>query len=203
MRLVVVGFPSSIHLAKAVAMLGRLDWDVHVVPSADQPWIDEFAHCTVHHYSRIHEPPAETPTRGVVRWSGRLETRRSTPRGEGAALLARLVDELRPDLVHSHELQSGAFLAYEARSLCPRPFPPWVISNWGSDIYFYARDPEQRAACRAVLAAADGYWSECARDVAIARAEGFRGTVLPVLPIAGGLWGLSARETCSSKGRLG
>jgi glycosyltransferase involved in cell wall biosynthesis len=37
-----------------------------------------------------------------------------------------------------------------------------------------------------VLALADAYWSECTRDVALAHAEGFRGIVLPVLPIAGG-----------------
>jgi len=184
-RLVVVGLAPSIHLAKSISMFGGLDGEVHVVAAVDQPWIDDFDGCTLHHLSRLYAPPTETPTRRVV-----VHPLRVPPGGDlrdgAAAMLAELIDELRPDAVHSHEFQHGAYLTIEARKRCRRAFPPWIVSNWGSDIYFYARDPVDRAVVREVLAHADGYWAECVRDVALARAEGFRGIALPVLPIAGG-----------------
>jgi len=185
MRLVVVGLPPSIHLAKAISMLGGLDWDVHVVASADQPWLDDFDQCTIHHASRVYPPPAETPTRRVEVHSPRVASGGDLREG-AAVVLAEIIDALRPDIVHSHEFQQGAYLTLEARRRCRKPFPPWIVSNWGSDIYFFARDPVDRAVVREVLAHADGYWAECVRDVALARAEGFRGDALPVLPIAGG-----------------
>ncbi|MFA6957677.1 MAG: glycosyltransferase [Thermoanaerobaculia bacterium] len=185
MRLVVVGLSPSIHLAKAISMLSGLDWDVHVVAAADLPWIDDFDNCTIHHRSRMYAPLAETRTRRVV-----VHPPHVPPGGDlragAAAMLAELIDELRPDIVHSQEFQQGAYLTLEARRRCRKAFPPWIVSNWGSDIYFYARDAVDRAVVREVLAHADGYWAECVRDVALARAEGFRGITLPVLPIAGG-----------------
>lgn len=185
MKLVVVGLPPSIHLAKAISMLAGLDWDIHVVASADQPWIDDIDCCTVHHFSQTHSPLEESLTRRVVLHPPYIPPGADLRDG-AAAMLANLIDELRPDIVHSHEFQHAAYLTLEARRRCRQPFPPWIVSNWGSDIYFYARDPVDREVVRAVLAHADGYWAECVRDVALGRAEGFRGTVLPVLPIAGG-----------------
>lgn len=165
-------------------MLHDLRWDVHVVGSIDQPWHAGFDHCTLHHLSRSHPAPIETATRRVVAhaaapWTGDIRQHR-------AATIARLIDTIRPDVVHSHELQHAAYTTLMARDLCTEPFPAWIVTSWGSDLYFHARDDHHRRAIELVLRHADGFGAECSRDVALARAAGFRGRAVPVVPVSGG-----------------
>lgn len=185
MRLVIVGFSGSIHLRKIVDVLDGLNWDVHVVSSVEHPWAEGFTGCTVHHMSAAFEPPAAAPGLRVIDHRPRLDGGTATQL-ERATELARLIDELRPEIVHSHEFQHAGYTTLLARERCVHPFPTWVVSNWGSDISYFARPPAHRRVVRQLLSRADAYWCECHRDVALARAEGFRGLVLPVLPIAGG-----------------
>lgn len=188
MRVLLVGFPASIHTVKHVAMLAGEGWDLHVVPSTEHPWAAGFRGATLHHLSRIVPPPdgAEAAGCTLVDHRDSLGGGTSTLR-ERAGATARLIADLSPDLVHSHELQHGAYQVLEARRASPEGNqPPWVVSNWGSDIFWYAREPSDRRAVREVLAHCQAYWCECHRDVGLAWAEGFTGRVLPVSPIAGG-----------------
>ena len=100
--------------------------------------------------------------------------------------MARLVDRLRPDVVHSMEIQRAGYLTLEARKQLGGPFPPWIVTNWGSDIYLFGRLAEHAPKIREVLAGCDYYSCECLRDVSLAKSFGFAGTVLPVFPNAGG-----------------
>ncbi len=103
-----------------------------------------------------------------------------------AAWLARVIKLLQPDIVHSLEFQQAGYLTLAARKFYEGTFPPWVTANWGSDIYLYGPLPSHAEKVRGVLEGCDYYTCECQRDVALARAYGFRGEALPVLPIAGG-----------------
>ena len=100
--------------------------------------------------------------------------------------LARIIRQLKPDIVHSLEIQHAGYLALEARDKLLGSFPAWIVSNWGSDIFYFGRQPDHAAKIRRVLAACDYYACECRRDVALAREFGFHGEVFPVVPIAGG-----------------
>src|SRR5207247_767575 len=88
--------------------------------------------------------------------------------------LARTIEAARPDIVHSMEIQSDGYLVLEARSRV-RAMPPWIVHNWGSDIYHYGRIARHVPRIRAVMAACDYYWAECLRDIGLARAFGLRG----------------------------
>src|SRR5690606_25647069 len=79
----------------------------------------------------------------------------------GAPLIARAVRWLQPDLVHSMEVQLAGYMCADAKRLVGRSFPPWLLSNWGSDLYLYRKLPEHRGRLRAVLGAVDYYLSEC------------------------------------------
>lgn len=115
-------------------------------------------------------------------------TGRDCPVLHGPKVLAELIRELKPDLIHSMEFQHAAYLTLAARDeLGAEKFPPWLATNWGSDIYLFGREPEHAAEIRRVLEAADLYSCECHRDIALAREFGFAGHVLPVLPNSGGL----------------
>jgi len=104
-----------------------------------------------------------------------------------ARQLARAIRKVRPDIVHSLEIQHAGYLVHSACLQLGNAFPTWIVSNWGSDTYIFGRTREHRDRLRQVFAACDYYTAECERDIDPARRLGFRGTVLPVLPAAGGL----------------
>lgn len=181
MRLLIVGFISSVHVARYVELLTGTGWDIHLFAArrGELPH-PELRAVTVHLW-----PPCADP--------GESEVEVVVPPGQvGAGLrdrgrcLAQLIDEIRPDVVHSHELQHGAALARVARDVAD-PNAPWLVTNWGSDILWYSRDPARVPLIRAILSSCDYYGAECHRDVALARAYGLRGEVVGVWPVAGGI----------------
>ena len=60
----------------------------------------------------------------------------------GPEVLAALIEELKPDLIHSMEFQHAGYLVLGARDRISGPFPAWLATNWGSDIYYFGRNPE-------------------------------------------------------------
>jgi hypothetical protein len=100
--------------------------------------------------------------------------------------LAALIRRLRPDIVHSLEFQHAGYLTLAAQEQLKGQGPLWMVSNWGSDIYYFGRDPGHAAKIRKILGRADHYCCECQRDIQIGREFGFTRTVGPVLPSGGG-----------------
>jgi glycosyltransferase involved in cell wall biosynthesis len=109
------------------------------------------------------------------------------PFGERVGDLERVIEAFRPDIVHSHEIQHGGVLVEAARRRAGEPRPPWLVTNWGSDIYWFGRDPRKVKGVRDVLSGCDYYSGECHRDVALGRAFGLRGRVIGVWPVTGGV----------------
>ena len=104
----------------------------------------------------------------------------------GPGVLASLVRRIEPDLIHSMEYQHAGYLVLRAKDLYGPGFPPWLATNWGSDIYLYQHFADHRAQLERLLKSIDFYSCECRRDIGLARALGFEGEVMPVLPNSGG-----------------
>lgn len=128
----------------------------------------------------------------AIRWPlPRGETRVATllermERYSPPARLARLIDELRPDIVHSLEMQLGGYLTWQARQRTVSPFPTWVYSSWGSDLFYFGRMPDHQRRIRDVLTHCDYLITDCRRDVQSARDLGFVGELLGIYPVGGG-----------------
>lgn len=195
MRILFVAMANSIHTARWVDQLAGHGWDLHLFPSTDS-WVEvhpELRNVTLHHTG--FRNPAQG-AKGVrfrgVSFARRVEDvwRRRVRKEKGddrrADRLAGLIARLRPDVVHSMEIQHGGYLTLEASRRLGRLFPPWIVTNWGSDIYLFGRLAEHAPKIREVLAGCDYYSCECLRDVSLAKSFGFAGTVLPVFPNAGG-----------------
>ena len=84
-----------------------------------------------------------------------------------SAWLASVIRWLKPDIIHSQEIQHAGYLTLEARSKFGGRFPKWIVANWGSDICLYGRLPEHAEKIRAVMAACSHYHCECHRDVGL------------------------------------
>ena len=186
---------SSVHTARWIRQLSEQDWDVHLFPSIDAGSThEEISGITVHHsvFARARNRKGmRNRYRGIyvrfksIAWLARFALRQLFPEYR-VWQLNRLIKRLRPDLIHSMEIQHAAYLVEQARSTWSDAFPKWWVTNWGSDIYLFGRLEEHRRRIEAILANCDFYSCECVRDVALARSLGFSGTVMPVMPNTGG-----------------
>jgi len=225
-RLLVVAETASIHAARWVNQLEGTGWDVHVYQgSAPGSGIaPEFAFGTLHVPFSAAEQPGMTVrhTAPAGYLLDRVRSRvASVDRELGrrhSAYFVRLIEELRPDVVHSlalnvnwHNLSLPVLRARE--ELGERFAAPWIYSSWGSDLDYYAAESaDHRAAAEALLRACDYYIAECDRDARLAAELGFQGEYLGKLPAFGGAdvgrleqlrqpGPVSARRTIFLKGR--
>jgi hypothetical protein len=100
-------------------------------------------------------------------------------------ILSRVIQFYKPDLVHSLEMQHAGYLTLGAKKRLGGKFPKWAMTIWGSDIYLFGRLYKHKSHIQSVLAACDYFGSESERDIPLARALGFAGKILPVLPASG------------------
>ncbi len=182
------------HAARWVNQLAELGWDIHVFPAHAGALHPDFRNVTTYEVSS-HRPAGLHQSvrlkglwplsRGAARLS--YETRKHFPAwADRAAWLARIIDWIKPDIVHSLEFQKAGYLTLEARGKVKNSFPAWAVSNWGSDIYLFGRLSEHADRVKAILSGCDYYTCECHRDIKLARDLGFKGEVLQTIPIAGG-----------------
>lgn len=200
-RLLFVAMPNSVHTARWVNQISGQGWDVRIFPCYAAPPHPSLRNATIHDFPL--RPPGthrSVRTPGAWPWPGTRDVRVASymmrvlrrareltfPRSDPPQRLARIIARHKPDLVQSLEFQHSGYLALEAKKILRAGFPPWVATNWGSDIYVFGRLAEHRDRIREVLDACDIYSCECRRDVELAREFGFEGEVLPVFPNAGG-----------------
>ena len=140
MRILFVALPDSIHTARWVNQLSDKGWDVHLFPAYEAPSRPELRNTTV--YTSVNERPAglDASVRVKGAWPFRRGYRVQTvmnrllpgsgSSGSRAARLARLITRIKPDIIHSLEMQHAGYLTLDAKDLVQGPFPPWVVSNW-------------------------------------------------------------------------
>jgi hypothetical protein len=197
MRILFVSLPNNMHSVRHMRMLTKQGWDVHVFPTYPTGIHPEMRDVTAYYLSSpVRKLPQRRvrirsllpfPKRGFwlekileARWPGwRLQW------------LVRIIHEIQPDIIHSQTMFGPGYLTLNAKNEFERvyrksQFPVWIASNWGIDISYYGRLASHKQRIKEVLAACDCYTCECERDVALARSYGFKGKVLPVLPIGGG-----------------
>jgi hypothetical protein len=186
LRILFVGMPDSVHATRWINQLSDLGWDLHLFSATPGVPHHELRNLTVYNlsFARPQELNESVRVRGL--WPMRIGIERLSLKVSYSTWLARLIRWLKPDIVHSMEIQRAGYLTLEAKSQLKGRFPPWIVTNWGSDIYLFGRLNAHAEKIRAVMSACDYYHCECHRDVKLARDFGFRGEVLPVFPVSGG-----------------
>ena len=102
------------------------------------------------------------------------------------ALLRLFIKKYKPTIVHALELQNAGYIALKALEKNKPKDLKLIVTNWGSDIFWFQRFPKHKDKLERLLAIADAYSAECERDVALAKKLGFERQVMPVVPNAGG-----------------
>lgn len=182
------------HAARWINQLAKQGWNIHLFSAFEGKLHPDFRNITVYYSAAWRAQKSNSNVRLRTLWpflrgAAGLQSvsRRFPPQWrERAAWLARVIRWLKPDVLHTLEFQMSGYLTLQAKSFFRGSFPPWIATNWGSDIYLYGNLPEHTERIKGVLSNCDYYGCECQRDVELARAFGFKGQVLPVLPGAGG-----------------
>lgn len=195
MRILFVAMPNSIHAARWMGQLEGQGWDLRLFPAYDAALHSALRSVTVYTLSSRRTPEIHPSVRlrGLPlsqKGAGRLKYYRGRAfpdlLTERASWLAGVVRWLKPDLVHSLEIQHAGYLTLEARKKLRGRFPPLIVSNWGSDIYYFGRFAEHKPKIREVMEAAQYVQAECVRDLRLAREFGFAGEPFAVVPCGGG-----------------
>jgi hypothetical protein len=181
MRLLFVSMADSLHAARALGMLAETGWEIHL--------FDANLGTTLHPALRnvtVH------PANPCVPASGSGVEIAPAQRGPTDSFDARVrhlndvLEDVQPDLVQSDGLIDGSALVDAVwRSRGPIA-APWLATNWGSDLLVARDSPVYRPGVRSVLSHCGYYRCVCHRDVALARAFGFRGRVIGIWPTPGG-----------------
>ena len=96
--------------------------------------------------------------------------------------LAKILKKSSYDVIHAVELQGAGYLLLEIKNILNQ-FPGKIIlTNYGSDIYFYQNDTTNRQKLIDLLELATHYSAECQRDYELASDLGFKGSYLMKAP---------------------
>jgi glycosyltransferase involved in cell wall biosynthesis len=192
MRILFVAMPTSIHAARWIRHLDNAGHEIILFP----PYISS-PHALLYPIHRL-SPPLSRVVRNRTNWCT-LFPFRGAWLPEALLLKFRprskwrqrwfdwVIRRTRPDLIHSMEFQQAGYFCLEAKKRLGDRFPPWLATNYGSDIYLFGRLAAHKDRIKEILRTADFYSAECERDIAIARAQGLAAHALPVLPNGGGI----------------
>lgn len=195
MRILIIAMPRSIHTARWISQIADQGWDIHLFPSI----YDGMVHSELRNL-KVHIP---WYGRRNCHWSvqisgvsifndfiaqGLYSVLKNTKYYSSFQIsrLLNVVKKVKPDIIHSLEIQHAGYLTLEVKKRLGNSFPPWIVTNWGSDLFLFGRLQEHKGRIREVMENADYYSCECRRDVCLAEVYGFKGKMLPVFPNTGG-----------------
>jgi len=183
-RILLIGMLDSIHLARWVEQFNGSDFSLTVFPST--------------HFKIAHKKILETTNlhlkiwgisvfKGLLGYFDSLITLRFLGPYVGNSMrriyLRLLIIFLRPDIIHALEIQHAGYLVTPIKGVSERR----ILTNWGSDIYYFQHLPGHKVQIVMALNWATHYSAECLRDYELARSFGFSGVELPRIPNAGGM----------------
>lgn len=103
-----------------------------------------------------------------------------------ALYLQKILKKNKFDYIHALEIQGAGYLLAQSLLDLHDSIAKTIVTNYGSDIYYFKQDPVHKSIIESVLQMADYYSAECSRDYKLARELGFNGVELPCIPNAGG-----------------
>jgi hypothetical protein len=107
------------------------------------------------------------------------------------------------DYVHALEIQGAGYLYSELpKDIIDRN--RLILTNWGSDIYFFAKDEKHNEKISKIVSMASYYSAECERDYELLKNYNFNGEKLPCIPNGGGFSKeeINSYKTLASKRNL-
>ena len=205
MRILFIAMPFSIHTARWISQLGDMGWDLHIYSSMKGAALNaalESRGITYHQnfYDSLdvrvpgvtYRSPHFSFFQGIrnrhIKKGLRILATQSGIERSASEELARLIEKIKPDLVHTLETQHGAYLLRAAKEKVKGDFPVWIHSNWGIDLHFFGQLKEHVPLIRRTLSEIDVLLVEGKRDEDLARFFGYTGVVYTFPSVGGGFF---------------
>lgn len=202
-RILFVAMIESVHTARWLNEVQKLNWDIHIFPSTIWKIHPEIKNVTIHDV--IFRPEnadksircnrsilftwyniSDKINRGLQLIRSNLTSSENYEK-YCANRLIKVIRRVKPDIIHTLEMQHAGYLTLDAKKIIGNSFPPWIYTPWGNDIYFFGHLPNHVVKIKEVLAACDYYIPKSERDITLAKEFGFKGEFLTKLPGNGGL----------------
>lgn len=94
--------------------------------------------------------------------------------------LEKIILEIRPDIIHSFEMQSCSYPIL--KTMKKYPTIKWLYSCWGNDLFYYQQFSSHFKKIKQVLHRVDFLHTDCQRDYTLAQQLGFAGEHVGVIP---------------------
>lgn len=203
-RILFIAMTESVHTARWLNEIGKLGWDVHVFPSQGWGIHPAINNVTIHGIDFRPENsnknvqfaggvsftvPYISDKANIIfqRLRDHFGSSQTNDGGYRVRQLIKVIKKIKPDIVHTLEMQHSGYLALSVKERMGDSFPTWIFTPWGSDLYLFGRLSDHREKIKNVLASCDYYGPKSERDIRLAKEFGFKGKFLPVLPGNGGL----------------
>jgi glycosyltransferase involved in cell wall biosynthesis len=198
LRILFVAQAVSIHTARWISQLRDQGWDLHVFdmlgsfPHPGLQGVTEYSMLVPRRIPlSVREPAYGHPFFLKRGWdpfplslAGFFIRRIFSQR---AGRLAALIRRLEPDVIHSFELQTQSYHLLPVAEMLGGSLPaPWIVTTWGSDIFYFQNFPAHLGRIKELLARCDYLIPDCHRDEVLARSFGFKGQIPLILPGSGG-----------------
>ena len=183
MKILFISMP-SIHFVRWIESLENLDADLY--------WFDILDRGRIDTKLKIHQ---------FVDWKKRKNNikgvdfiRKNLPKLHSkvqsfyqvtiAEELERIINEVKPDVIHSFEMQS---CSYPIVNVMKKHHDlKWIYSCWGSDLYYYGNISSHKKRIVNALVRIDYLHADNQRDAILAKDLGFNGKFVGVIPGGGG-----------------
>lgn len=178
--ILIIGMVDSIHLANWLNRFQTENIEFHIFPSRNfrkvHPEISKLikgnSKAT---YSIISNSP---PSVGLGYWDF---LRSKLQRNYRSTALTNILKNKNYEFVHALEIQHAGYLLLDISSqILDRS--EVILTNWGSDIYHFAKFVSHKEKIKSLLSIVDAYSAECIRDYKVARDLGFTARNLPIVP---------------------
>jgi hypothetical protein len=185
-KILIIGMADSVHLANWLQNMTSLSVEVTLVSSSPHrrihPKIVELLNRSGQSGLTIRMPNWSRNF-GLLFW---MLDRVLSDRLRGL-LVRRLILSLKPDLVHAIEFQHAGYVLMRAFAKpLSQVMPKIMLSNYGSDIFWYEQFRWHRKKIQSLLNLATVYTAECSRDLTLAKQLGFSGRMISI-PNSGGI----------------
>jgi hypothetical protein len=188
-KILVIGMLDSIHLARWLEQFEQGEYDFYLFPSQKYRKINPKLRKLLLNKSKAKYIFHGFLCKGF--YSGYLDYLRFEFLGLNKfksfrrKMLANKLRSIQFDFIHAIEIQGAGYLlgSIEYKYWSE---PRTILTNWGSDIFYFSKIYEHEVMIRNILSKVNYYSAECERDYDLALKLGFKGGFLPCVPNAGG-----------------
>jgi len=184
MRILFVAMSNSIHSVRWISQLVDQGWDIYLYPSQDIEELHEgFLGMRINLHKKLRK------RRFKLNWCLGVIIRKTKKFFfANDESLYKYIEKIKPDIIHTLETQAAGYKILQIKNSYygRKPFPIWVHSVWGSDLYLFGRMDEHKERIIGVMSNCNYFISESKRDISLAKKYGYNGQILPIMQATGG-----------------